>query len=145
MVSHARFILMAVNGGCHKSYRMACVLNIKIIEKKNSKHHVFFWVLIQLLWSFKFNVDGLYHRCFTVDAMIWNCHFTSIMLQLSCQKNLKQILRIFHRFVKINLGRSGILFQIYLPYKHTTRILRWSEVETTVSTMFQQGIHLMRF
>ena len=39
MVSHARFILMAVNGGCHKSYRMACVLNIKIIEKRNLKHH----------------------------------------------------------------------------------------------------------
>ena len=36
---------------------------------------------------------------FTVDTMLQNYYFTSIMLQLSCQKNLKQIFCQFHRFV----------------------------------------------
>ena len=30
-----------------------------------------------------------------------------------------------------------------LPYKHTTRIPRWNDVETAVSTSFQRGIHVV--
>ena len=32
---------------------------------------------------------------------------------------------------------------IKFPYKHTTSIPRWNEVETTVSTSFQRGIHVV--
>ena len=30
-----------------------------------------------------------------------------------------------------------------LPYKHTTWIPRWNDVETAVSTLFQRGIHVV--
>ena len=33
--------------------------------------------------------------------------------------------------------------QICLPYKHTTWILRWNDVETVVSTSFQRRIHVV--
>ena len=31
----------------------------------------------------------------------------------------------------------------YYPYKHTMCIPRWNDVETTVSTSFQRGIHVV--
>ena len=33
-----------------------------------------------------------------------------------------------------------IVYLVHIPYKHTTWILRWNDVETVVSTSFQRGI-----
>ena len=38
---------------------------------------------------------------------------------------------------------AGMGLQLYKkPYKNTTCILRWKDVEKTVSTSFQRGIHV---
>ena len=43
----------------------------------------------------------------------------------------------FSDFAPKNSGDRGI------PYKHTTWILRWNDVETVVSRSFQRGIYVM--
>ena len=41
----------------------------------------------------------------------------------------------------IHLGIVPLLWRA--PYKHTTCIPRWNDIETTVSTSFQLGIHVV--
>ena len=36
-----------------------------------------------------------------------------------------------------------IIFCVHTPHKHTTWIPHWNDVETTVSTSFQRGIHVV--
>ena len=38
--------------------------------------------------------------------------------------------------------KSGLANK-YVPYKYTTWIPRWNDGETTVSTSFQRGVHVV--
>ena len=77
-----------------------------------------------------------------------NCHtrriseFVGYYLQPEVKK-IKSYVKDATDFIKSIEAIYHVSDDSDLPYKHTTCIPRWNEVEITVSTSFQRGIHMV--
>ena len=100
-------------------------------------------------WS---GIDGIFDACisFSKGAVDWNLsaknlHYPHKETWLSKYLNKKALFDGTEGLLE-DIGNMSFLQNIhatimYVPYKRTTRIPRWNDVETVVSASFQRGIH----
>ena len=83
----------------------------------------------------KLLVREVFFTFFVVAVVVWLV-FRLFFFRNWC--NLIIFRRGFFSFKVVSLGIGRVSLLLLFPYKHTTCIPRWNEVETTVSRLFQR-------
>ena len=97
------------------------MLSIKTFKKFGSSH----WRVLLKITHFAFFLGG------PISASI--PHIMDVVVEIF----------LIWRFFLISGKTFQLIFMNSLPYKHTTCIPHWNDVDTVVSTLFQRGIHVV--